>query len=57
MTKDLNLKDFAQKCSCKIISSEEFSKQINTPSSAEEESKRIQELDNPDEFKKLFGLQ
>jgi predicted RNA-binding protein with PIN domain len=57
ITSDLNLKDFAQKCSCKIISSEEFSKQINTPSSAEEESKRIQELDNPDEFKKLFGVQ
>ena len=56
ITSDLNLKDFARKCSCKIISSEEFSKQIDSPSSAEEESKRIQELNNPEECKKLFGV-
>jgi len=56
ITSDSNLKDFARKCSCKIISSEEFSKQINSPLSTEEESARIKELDNPEEFKKLFGL-
>lgn len=56
ITSDSNLKDFARKCSCKIISSEEFSKQINSPSPAEEESKRIQELGSSDEFKKLFGV-
>ena len=56
ITSDSNLKDFARKCSCKIISSEEFSKQIKLASSEEEESKRIQELNNPEEFKKLFGV-
>ena len=56
ITSDSNLKDFARKCSCKIISSEEFSKQIKSASSEEEESRRIQELNNPEEFKKLFGV-
>jgi predicted RNA-binding protein with PIN domain len=56
ITSDSNLKEFARKCSCTIISSEEFLKQYNSSSSIEEESKRIQELDNPDEFKKLFGV-
>lgn len=56
ITSDSNLKDFARKCSCKIISSEELLKQFNSSTSNEEESKRIQELDNPNEFKKLFGV-
>jgi predicted RNA-binding protein with PIN domain len=56
ITSDSNLKDFARKCSCQIISSEEFSKQINSPLSTDEEIARINELDNPDEFKKLFGI-
>jgi predicted RNA-binding protein with PIN domain len=56
ITSDFNLKEFAQKCSCNTISSEEFGKQISTSSSIEEESRRIQELDDTDEFKKLFGV-
>jgi predicted RNA-binding protein with PIN domain len=56
ITSDSNLNDFARKCSCTIISSEDFSKQIKSLSPAENESKRIQEIDNPDEFKKLFGV-
>jgi len=56
ITSDLNLSDFARKCSCTIISSEDFSKQIKSPAPAEDESKKIQEIDNLDEFKKLFGV-
>ena len=56
ITSDTNLKDFARKCSCTIISSEEFLKLFNSSTSSEEESKRIQELENPNEFKKLFGV-
>jgi predicted RNA-binding protein with PIN domain len=56
VTSDLNLSDFARKCSCKIIPSEEFIKRITSSSSAEEENRRIQELNNPEEFKKLFGV-
>ena len=56
ITSDLNLREFARKCSCKVISSEEFSKQINSSSSSEEENMKIQELNNPEEFKKLFGV-
>ena len=56
ITSDSNLRNFARKCSCTIISSEDFSKQIKSPSSAEEESKIIQEMNDLDEFKKLFGV-
>jgi predicted RNA-binding protein with PIN domain len=56
ITSDSNLSDFARKCSCTIISSEDLVRQIKSPPFTEEESKRIQEIDNPDEFKKLFGV-
>jgi len=57
ITSDSNLSDFARKCSCTIISSEDFVRQIKSPPPVEEESKRIQEINNPDEFKKLFGVE
>lgn len=56
ITSDSNLSEFARKCSCSIISSEDFVRQIKSAPPAEEESKKIQEIDNPDEFKKLFGV-
>jgi predicted RNA-binding protein with PIN domain len=54
ITSDSNLKDFARKCSCTIISSEEFIKQLTSLNQSEEE-RRIKELSNTNEFKKLFG--
>ncbi|MBT8380657.1 MAG: NYN domain-containing protein [Ignavibacteria bacterium] len=56
VTSDSNLQEFARKCSCTIILSEEFSKQINLSALQDEENNRIQELNNPNEFKKLFGV-
>jgi predicted RNA-binding protein with PIN domain len=56
VTSDSNLKEFARKCSTTVISSEEFIKQSSASSSAEEENRIIKEIDNPEEFKKLFGV-
>lgn len=56
ITSDSNLKDFARKCSCTVISSGKFIQQIELKPASEDESRIIQEMDDPDEFKKLFGV-
>lgn len=54
VTSDRNLAQFASVCRCKVISSEEFSKNIKRqPGSAEEEN-LIKSI-SKDEIKKLFG--
>jgi hypothetical protein len=36
---------------------EEFSKQLLSSGFSDEEKMKIEELNNPEEFKKLFGIQ
>jgi predicted RNA-binding protein with PIN domain len=55
ITSDSNLSQFARVCSCKVISSEDFAKQLNKKSTDEEQS-IIDSMKNNDEFKKLFGV-
>ena len=55
ITSDINLAQFGRVCSCQIIKSEEFSKQLLS-SGIDEEKLRIEELNNTEEFKKLFGV-
>jgi hypothetical protein len=55
VTSDRNVADFGRVCSCQLIKSEEFSKQLLN-SGFDEEKSRIEELNNPEEFKKLFGI-
>ena len=55
ITSDSNLAEFGRVCSCQLIKSEEFSKQILS-SGLDEEKMKIEELNNPEEFKKLFGV-
>jgi predicted RNA-binding protein with PIN domain len=55
VTSDSNLAQFGRVCSCQVIKSEEFSKQLIS-SGIDEEKLRIQELNNTEEFKKLFGV-
>jgi predicted RNA-binding protein with PIN domain len=57
VTSDNNLAEFGRVCSCQVIKSEVFSKQLISADSSDEEKNRIEELDNPEEFKKLFGVQ
>ena len=56
VTSDNNLAEFGRVCSCQVIKSEVFSKQLISTDSSDEEKNRIEELDNTEEFKKLFGV-
>jgi len=55
ITSDSNLAEFGRVCSCQVIKSEAFSKQLLS-SGFDEEKTRIEELNNIEEFKKLFGV-
>lgn len=56
VTSDSNLVEFARVCSCSVIKSEDFAKQIHSVFSPDEEQTRIDELNSTEEFKKLFGV-
>lgn len=56
VTSDNNLAEFARVCTCTVISSENFIKILNASNSTDEEKQRIKDIDNPEEFKKLFGV-
>ncbi|MGB5287609.1 MAG: NYN domain-containing protein, partial [Ignavibacteriaceae bacterium] len=55
VTSDNNVAEFARVCRCQVIKSEEFSKKLFTRSSSDDEQSRIEEINNSEEFKKLFG--
>ena len=55
VSSDHNLMEYAKVCSCKVISSEKFWQSISSTKVEDEEKRRMDELNNPDEFKKLFG--
>ncbi len=56
VSSDNNIREFARVCSCEVIKSEDFVKQILSSQSQDEEVERIKNIDDPDEFKKLFGV-
>jgi len=56
ITSDNNLAEFGRVCRCQIIKSEEFSEMILSSGSIDEEKTRIDELNNINEFRKLFGI-
>lgn len=56
ITSDSNLAQFAKKCSCKIISSDNFAVELSNKSDDEESYKQNATADM-DEFKKLFGVE
>lgn len=55
VTSDRNLQQFAKVCSCGFISSENFSKMVQGRNQQDEEQNRIDEINNIDEFKKIFN--
>jgi uncharacterized protein len=57
VTSDNNLKEFAKVCGCKVITSEEFNKALQSSNLSNEEQDRINEINNVDEFKKLFDAE
>ena len=56
VSSDNNIREFAKVCSCGVLKSEDFAKQLLSTQSQNEESDRIKSIDNPEEFKKLFGV-
>ena len=56
ITSDNNLAEFGRVCSCLVMKSEEFAKQLLSSKSPDEEKNRIDELDDTSEFKKIFGI-
>jgi len=56
VTSDNNLAEFGKVCSCQILKSEEFAKQLKSSPETDEESSKIEEMKNSNEFKRLFGV-
>ena len=57
VTSDNNLAEFGSVCSCRVIRGEDFSKLLFSDSAKDEEKSRIDEINNQQEFKKLFGIE
>lgn len=56
ITSDNNLAEYAKKCSSTVINCKEFANEILYKKYEDEEKKRIDEMNNDEEFKKLFGV-
>ena len=56
VTSDNNVTEFARICSSTVIKCEEFAKDILHQKDSDEEERRIEEMSNNEEFKKLFGI-
>lgn len=56
VTSDVNIAEFGRVCSCDVIKSEEFARQLLSLNSINEEQARIDMLNDVEEFKKLFGI-
>ena len=55
ISSDHEIQNFARVCSCDVLSSEEFAKELTSKRVINEEEKRIKSINNVEEFKKLFG--
>lgn len=56
VTSDSNLAQFAKVCSSTVVSSEQFSSEMSKTNSGLDEESIIRQIDNVEEFKKLFGI-
>lgn len=56
ISSDIELQKFARACSCSVLSSNEFIQTLKNDSAQNEEDRRINELNNPEEFKNIFGV-
>jgi hypothetical protein len=56
VTSDTNLAEFGRVCSCQVIKSEEFAKQLHSENSVDEEQSKIDSINSTEDFKKLFGI-
>ncbi len=56
ITSDNNLREFARVCSCSVILSEEFAQELKKRSEKDEEERRIQSINDIEEFKRIFNV-
>ena len=56
VTSDGNVAEFARVCICEVIKSEDFRKKLKGRITGDDEQARIDEMNNQDEFKKIFGV-
>jgi predicted RNA-binding protein with PIN domain len=55
ISSDHEIQDFARVCSCDVLLSEEFARELTSEKKINEEENRIKEINNVEEFKRLFG--
>ncbi len=56
ITSDSNLREFARVCSCTVILSEEFAEELKKRSEQDDEERRIQSINDIEEFKRIFNV-
>ena len=56
VSSDHEIQNFARVCSCKILSSEEFAKDLNRKNESDNEEMRIKSINDIEEFKRLFNV-
>lgn len=56
ISSDNDIRNYAKVCGCSLLTSQEFYKQITSENESDEEEKRIRDINNVEEFKKLFNV-
>lgn len=56
VSSDNNLREFAKVCGCTIMLSEDFAKAVLKVNKANDEEVKIQEINDPEVFKKIFNV-
>jgi uncharacterized protein len=56
VSSDNEIINFAKVCGCNVLSSEDFVKELEKSKNIDEEKSRIEEMNDTEEFKKLFGV-
>ncbi len=56
VSSDNGIRDYAKACGCSLMTSEEFYREFSAKNESDDEEKRIKEINNIDEFKKLFNV-
>ena len=56
VSSDNGIRDYAKVCGCALKTSEEFYKEFAAKNITDDEEKRIKEINNIEEFKKLFNV-
>ncbi len=56
VSSDHEIQNFARVCSCEVLSSEDFAKELTSSKKINEEENRINSINDIEEFKRLFDV-